>query len=123
VDKLEEIIRANPTTPRMVILYRNKGGTDRFQWGLLGDLPVLTLVGYITRVQADLQFRSPEPCDAMGMVVLTGPWRYFVNPGIPVDPLVGMLETIKAALVGSRVGQSAAAQRVQVLGPDGTPMR
>ena len=85
----------------------------------------LTLIGYVTRVQAELQFRSPEPCDLPALVIAWDPVgqaaSWFVHPDIPVDPLVGMLEAVKAALVGSRSAQQKAADAI--LGPDGNPMR
>lgn len=138
MDKLEEIIRTNPTISRLVVTYKKGGdGKDHFQWGICGAIPVAHLIGYIVRIQSDLMFRSPEHCQASALAILykeieapdgvklacNHSMTYFVNRDIPVDPLLGMLETVKAALVGSRVGQSAVAQRVQVLGPDGTTMR
>lgn len=121
-----EAITTNP--PRLVVLFQEGvDGREQFQWGVVGNIPILTLIGAISRIQGELAFRAAEPCDKTAFVLAwdaedkTTSW--FVHPSIPTDPLVGMLETIKEALVVSRLGQCAAAQRVQVLGPDGNPMR
>jgi hypothetical protein len=131
MDKLEEIIRTVPTTPRLVVKYRKMpDGGDQFEWGVVGHMPLLSLIGYVVRVQAELAFRSPEPTDQQALVVLFDPTKsesdqfcYFVHPDIPVDAMVGMLETVKFTLVSSRFAQKAGANKVSILGPDNRPMR
>ncbi len=115
-------------TPRVVVLFRRApDGGEQFQWGVIGSIPVLTLIGYITRIQAELAFRSPEPCDQSALVIAydrdIGKMCYFVHPDIPIDSMVGMLETIKGALVDSQVVQRQAAQQVQIIDPTGRPLR
>ena len=116
---------ANP--PRLVVLFRRtEGGEEQFQWGVVGKIPLLSLIGFITRVQAELAFRSPDPCPEQALAIMLqddGKLAYYVHPDIPIDPLVGMLETIKSALTDSRTAQHAAAQQVKIVGPDGLPMR
>jgi hypothetical protein len=114
-------------TPRLVVLYRiGEDGNEQFQWGVVGSIPLLSLIGAIVRAQNELQFREPL-CDEPAFVIVwdnekrIAYWK--VNKDIPIEPLLGMLETIKATLVASRIGQQQAAQQTQILGPNGTPMR
>jgi hypothetical protein len=114
-------------TPRLVVMYNGDGGQERFQWGMVGQLPVLTLIGYMTRVQAELAFRTPDECDQVALVIAwDGSARrfdYFVHDDIPVDSLVGMLEMIKAALIGSRVAQQAKDEQIGLYDATGQPIR
>ena len=114
---------------RFVVMYKNEEGTDRFQWGIVGAVPILTMVGAIARVQVNIinqQAGWENECPESALVIAFGPTgeniQWFINRGIPVDPLVGMLETIKASIIGSNQAQHVAAQKLQLLGPDGNPM-
>ena len=116
-------------TPRLVVMFkRGANGEERFQWGIVGGgMPVLTLIGYIVRVQSDMVNQLAEQRNECPEVSLVIAWDgqgfdWWVHRDIPVDQLVGMLETIKTMLVDSRLVQNAAAQRTQLLGPDGKPM-
>ena len=125
----EEVIATNP--PRLVVLFqRGRDGGEQFQWGVVGGIPVLTMVGYIARVQADLIAGGWVPECTHDVPALVIAWdaqhrelSHFVHPDIPTDSLVGMLEMVKSMLVASRMGQHTAAQKVEILGPDGKPMR
>lgn len=120
-------------TPRLVVMFRRgPDGGEQFQWGVVGAMPILTLIGYIARIQSDLVNELAEErnsCPHLALVVARTEgevmplrtWDWWVHPDIPVDPLVGMLDTIKAALIDSRTAQQALAQRTQLLGPDGKP--
>ncbi len=115
-----------PNTPRLVVTYTNNNGVDQFQWGVVGGIPLLSLVGGIVKVQANLGYDGNDDCPECALVMAWNSHRkfdWFVHPDIPVDALVGMLETIKLTIVSSKMGQQAAAQQVQVLGPDGQPVR
>jgi hypothetical protein len=114
-------------TPRLVVMFhRNPDGSEHFQWGIVGSMPILTLIGAVGRVQIELEaVKLESPCSQLALVIA---WddvecevHYFTHPDIPTDPLCGMLETIKAALVGTRVAQQRAAQLI--LGPDGVPVK
>ncbi len=124
-----EVMSTNP--PRLVVQFqRGRDGGEQFQWGVVGAIPILTLIGYIGRVQADLVVDAWIPeCDTSPPSLVVA-WdardrtlSHYVHPDVPTDPLGGMLETIKQMLVDSRLAQFAAAQRTQILGPDGQPMR
>lgn len=126
-----DVVRTNP--PRLVVMCQisEDRTKQRFQWGLVGSVPILNLIGGIIRAQAELpliepaddRHSCPEPAFVLAWDDTARKLNLFVSPDVPVDPLVGMLETIKTALVMSRYAQQAASHRVQVLGPDGTPMQ
>ena len=124
-----ECMATNP--PRLVVLFqRGPGGEEQFQWGVVGSIPILSLVGNIAAVQAALIGMEWIPECTHDVPALVLAWdegsrgmNHFVHDDIPNLPLVGMLETIKIALVGSRMGQHVVAQQVAILGPDGRPMR
>lgn len=117
-------LHSNPS--RMVVLFRQgEDGGEEFQWGVVGNIPLLTLIGSIVEVQPKLIYghTSIHSCNESAFVIIVenkeiSYWKY---PSIPTLPLLGMLETIKLTLVGSRLGQQAAAQKTQILGPDGIP--
>lgn len=140
MSKFSEIV--NNDTPRLVVMFRRPApDQEQFQWGMIGKMPVITAVGYITRVQAELRLSdSDHNCDEMALVIawhcptirncidgtetkLPPQFDYFVHPNIPVDSLVGMLETIKAALVGSSMAQQARNQQVGLLDGTGNPIK
>lgn len=114
-------------TARIVIKCERNGGKEQFQWGMVGKMQLLTVVGFITRTQAELitHDRSEEPCPEMALVIAeTGPgvFEWFIHPDMPVDSTIGMLETIKITLLGTQMAQQTA-NRQLLLGPNGQPMR
>ncbi len=124
-----EAMATNP--PRLVVLFqRAPNGDERFQWGVVGNIPILSLIAALTRVQADLIACDWIPeCDGEVPAMVVA-WdaqdrtiSYYLHPDIPHDPLIGMMETIKHALVNSKLAQPHQSQRVQLLGSDGQPMR
>lgn len=126
-----EDLRAD--TPRLVVEFeRGADGTEQFKWGIVGSLPRLTLIGYVGRVQAELQFRCALSCPQMALVIAWDDRRrafsYFVHPDVPVDSLVGMLEVAKQSLVMSQLeAQLKAAQAglhrpSGLIGVDGRPI-
>lgn len=126
-----EIMASNP--PRLVVLFRRGGdGGEQFQWGIVGSIPILTLIGHIHLAQTALVqeegFMTPDP-NACAFILTWDAERrgmhHFLHPDIPEVPLAGMLETIKSALVMSRMGQMMAAQQTRspaILGPNGVPI-
>ncbi len=106
-------------------------GTKQFQWGMAGQIPLLSLVGGIVRIQQELFLRSPNPCRAPALVLAwepegpetAGRLEWFLNSQIDLDALCGYLETVKLTILGTYQARQAAAQQVQmkVLGPDGRP--
>lgn len=108
-------------------------GSEQFMWGTVGKaIPILSVIGYIGRVQYELQSAEiwVPKCPIKALVIA---WNdenkelsCYVDHSINVDALSGMLEVIKTTLVGSRLGQHQAAQMVatpRLLGPDGQIMR
>lgn len=122
-----ELIATNP--PRIVVSFRrNHDGSEEFEWGIVGNVPVLTLIGHLVAVQRKLcadEYISecPESAFVMAWDDEEKELRHFISSDIPEEPLVGMLEVIKGVLVGSRLAQMAAAQQTRIMGPDGRPMR
>lgn len=126
--KFEETVKAD--TPRLVVMFQLRGGEEVFQWGMVGTMPLLSLVGCVARVQVELIHPCPQGPHVCPQPALCIAWDaerrgfdYFVHPDIPAEPLVGMLETIKATLLGTHQARKAAAEQVGLLGPDGHPMR
>ncbi len=115
--------------PRLVVQFRMEGGKETFQWGVVGSMPTLSLLGHIVDVQRRLcagewiaEWKD-DPALVIAYVARDGEFAAFVHPGIPAYPMVGMLETIKVALVGAQVQRQASAGAWGVLGPDGRVMR
>lgn len=128
--KLTKFTDIAQDTPRLVIMFRQDGNEERFQWGIVGKVPVLTLVGCIARIQTELPLIEPgdarHDCPESALVVAwdenSPKFVWFVNPIIPVDSLVGMMEMVKATLVDTHIARQVAAQQL-ILGPDGQPAR
>lgn len=127
--KLQDVLTND--TPRLVIMYKkDENGNDNYQWGVVNSIPVLSLIGLITRVQSEL-VETDNFCDELALVIVWDPVNnfgsYYIHPNIPVDSMLGMLETIKAMLVNSRLAQHAAAQQMvgsrKLFGPDGSILR
>lgn len=115
-------------TPRLEVRYKLIDGQDNYEWGIVGSIPMLSLLGGIIRTQVELHSSEGQPNSSNRCVEskFTLVWseegkffRWFVNPDIPTDSLIGMLETIKLA-----VGMSLAARRVaaqsQLVVPQGS---
>ncbi len=120
-----EVIATNPQ--RLVVMFqRGVGGQEEFQWGVVGAIPILSLVGYITRVQTELVIHEPlkhSRCpDSALVIVYDNGCKWFIHPDIPVDSLVGMLEMVKASLIASRMAQQLAATQTRIVGPNGQPL-
>lgn len=113
-------------TPRLVVMFKREGDKEQFQWGMVGTIPLLSLIGAIIHVQNNMDYEGNDECPEPALVIAwhnpTCTFDWFMHPATPIDSMRGMLETIKAAIVGSRAGQQTVAQQV-LLGPDGQPMR
>ena len=122
MSKYRETVNAN--TPHLVVSFELVGENELFRWGMVGNLPILILVGYIIRVQAELAFRQPEECDDKALVIAWDPeakkFSWFVHPDIPIDSLVGMLEMVKVTLLSSFMA-SQQKPKSSLFGPDGQP--
>jgi hypothetical protein len=119
-------------TSRLVVMFqRPEPKQERFQWGMVGKLPILSLIGCITRAQVempliepqDVRYHCPEKAFVVAWDEADGVYRWFVHPDIPVDSLIGMLEIIKMALIGTQQARQVQNQQVPILGPDGQPIR
>lgn len=130
MSKYATVMQANP--PAAMIQYK-RGETrdkDMYTFGVRGSIPIAQLVGYIVRVQAELAFRNPDPCDESALVIAfnpnTGKMSWFVDSSIPVDALVGTLEAFKTTLVHSQLSKieesMQAAKQTGLIGPNGQPI-
>lgn len=128
MSKFEDVVTED--TPRLIVQHHCESGTneEQYQWGIVGSIPILNLIGTIVRIQTELvcQFHEPEQCPEMALVIA---WHgdkrtvtWFIHPDIPIDSIVGMLDTIKATITATHKARQMAAQQV-ILGPDGRPMR
>lgn len=115
-----------PDTPRLVVMYKREGDREGFQWGVVGNIPLISIVGAVCRAQARLMSGNnpPDRCPQPALVIAWYEDRfyYFSDPAIPVEAMVGMLETLKQPLVATNLARQAANQQV-ILGPDGVPIR
>ena len=127
MSEFAELMRKNHA--RLVVMYREApDGSEQFQWGIVGHIPILSLIGYVSTTQAALGDAKwlPEPDGGDSALVIA--WDadghsadILCSQEIPRQPLIGMLEVIKATLVGTRLAQMAVAQQRQVVGLDGRP--
>lgn len=118
-------------TPRLVVMYKRDedGKGENFQWGITPGMPMPALLGYISRVQVDIINQLAEAHNECPQLALVIAWNgedtfaWWIHRDIPADSIVGMLEVVKSTLINGKMGQVTASQRVQLLGPDGKPMR
>lgn len=112
---------------RLVVTYEIKDTGEVFNWGMAGEIPAMSLLGYITRVQGELAFRNPKDCEHSALIITWDRDKkeldYCVHPSIPIDSLVGMLELIKAVILTAHMGGHTGSRGTPLLGPDGKPMR
>ena len=124
MSKYAETVHAD--TPRLVIKYDVVNGKQQFQWGVVGTIPMLDLIGAMVRVQVEM-VSSPyvETCPEPALVIAWDEANRrldcFVGTDIPNDPLVAMLELVKTMLVATHMAQQRAMQ-TPILGPNGMPI-
>lgn len=128
MSNFSELMQTNPA--RLVVQFgMDANGDESFQWGVVGDIPVLGLIGRITEAQHDLcsQTWMSDPDEHSALVITYDPadrtFECFCNDDIPTTPMVGMLEVIKGLLTTSRMAQHAGANQARILGPNGKSMR
>lgn len=118
-------------TPRLVVMFQRSSDAELYQWGMVGEMPILSLVGCITRVQAELPLLEPydirqRSCPESALAIVwdakSREFSWFIHPDIPTDSIIGMLETIKATIIDTSKARQIANQQI-VLGPDGLPAR
>lgn len=120
MEKFEDVVTSE--TPRIVVMFRYEGGTEHFQWGIVGEIPRITALGALTRVQSELYYKAAKICPALALVITYNPSikkiDWFIHPDAPIDPIVGMLETIKFAILSAQQPNKSS-----ILGPDGLAIR
>lgn len=112
-------------TPRLVVEFKIEGGKELFQWGIVGQIPLLTVIGAVDRAQSGLHTATLKECPERGLVIAYDPesrtFETFAHPDTPIESMIGMLEAIKETLVSTHMARAAANQQF-ILGPDGRPM-
>lgn len=125
-----EVMRDNP--PRMVVQYSlTHSGEENFSWGVVGQIPMLSLIGAIVRAKGLIAAGTWMPdCGGAPEPSLVIVWHqddrefaFYLDSAIPIDPLLGMLSNIESMLLSSIHAQQVAAGMAGLLGPDGQPMR
>lgn len=114
-------------TPRLVVKFKCEDGKEMFDWGVVGHIPLMSLIGAIVDVQTEITLEKwMEKCPEQALVIvwneLSHTFSYFVSDGIPVPPLVGMLEVIKTIIVATML-QQMETQRPKILAANGMPFR
>lgn len=116
-------------TPRLVVLFRLSEQGEEFQWGVVGKIPSLTLLGMVIRTQAELycpkSYDKLHACPEQDLVVTWNPedrqtWWY-AHDTMPLYPMLGMLDTIRMAILSTLDARRQGNQQV-ILGPDGRPV-
>ena len=116
--------------PRLLVLYKvDESGLEQLHWTMVGGMPTLSLIGAIITAQVKLVTRDPylDRCPETMLVVTYNKdkkeFAYFVHPDIPVAPLAGYLEMVKAMVGAQRLGkaQTQVQQRGKIVGLDGKP--
>jgi hypothetical protein len=133
-------------TPRLVVQFQRDGDQENYQWGMVGAMPLLSLIGYVGRVQvAFANLDNYFECDESALVIAYhkdglvsmrgydgvetprhihgGDFSWYVHPDIPTDSLCGFLELVKTALVGTMAAKQAVANQVGIVGADGRPVK
>ena len=116
-------------TPRLVITYRKFAeGKEAFQWGAVGSIPALTMVGEIMytqdKLRTEARYHIPD-CPELALVVAWDEefkcFERFLNKSIPTNGLLGMLEVVKLTIVLGQLQQPRHGHGQAILGPDGMP--
>ncbi len=121
MSKFAETVKQD--TPRLVVLFTNVSGRETYQWGVVGEIPILSLIGAIIRVQTEMFINVGEECPEPALVIthIDHTFDWYIHSSIPVESMVGMLETVKQAVLAAQIARQASQNQV-ILGPDGNPI-
>lgn len=120
----EDTMATNP--PRLVIKWRTTPQGEQFEWGIIGNMPAISLLGAARKAQHALCGGEWIPeCPEQALVVAydagANAFQHYCGPEAPADALVGMLDVVALSLASGRVAQREAGP--MILGPDGRPVR
>lgn len=134
---LDKLIEAN--APRVIVRFRKVGDQVEYEWGTAGGaVPLIEIIGAVGITQIEIldpTRRQLQQCPEPGLLIVWNKdddkFYWFIHPTVPLYSMWGMLEMIKATLVGTSVARQAASQQVPmagkpvirpaVLGIDGKP--
>lgn len=132
---LAEVMAENP--PRLVITYKLKGEQQQFDWGMVGQLPMLSIIGKLVEVSSDIligremqqrYYDSVQyPGQPMSLVIAQGhlnssAFVWFMHRDIPHTELIGMIETIRMGLIMQIQVQAQKERTSPLLDPNGMPI-
>lgn len=118
MSQFEKVV-VEPNAPRLVIEFRyDANGVEQFNFGVVGQIPLLSLIGAITCVQSELFFRSGNDCPMQALVIAYDPvnheFEWFKHPDTPLEPIAGMLEVMKNGLVTAHIARMTAQQQTRI---------
>ncbi len=92
---------------RVVIDYRP--ASNAWSWRFEGSFPIVRLAGYVVRTQIQLVHRTMPVCKEAAMLVeydeTTRKFSCQVAEGLPMDELLGTLETMKSQLIDAELNE------------------
>ncbi len=130
MSRFTEVVQEH--TSRLVVEFSMVNGNETFKWGVVGHIPILSLIGALSGMQeymaADGEEDDGKQSGAPDNVLVIvwhsaiNDFEVFIGTDIPPFSLVGMLEIIKTNLVAAFMARSMASMQPPIYGPDGQPM-
>lgn len=82
-----------------------EGQPDSYGWSVSGAIPLMELIGYVGKVQRQLQEVGKERWEEIAERILVIQWfaehkkfGWYTHPDTPVNAMCGMLEMLKQTL-------------------------
>lgn len=121
MSKYSEVVKED--TPRLIVKFRiHEDGKDDYEWGVIGQIPLLQLVGAVLDVQAEmcesvgwqLEVKG-KTCPDQQLVIVYDKslFSWFVHRDYPKYGMLGMLDIIRATLVDTIRATQAQQQQAQ----------
>ena len=115
----------------MVVEFSMVDGNETFKWGVVGHIPILSLIGALSGMQGYLPIGEEDdgkhpgaPENALVIVwhADINDFEVFRGAELPTYSLVGMLEIIKTSLIAAFMARAQTSMPPPIFGPDGQPM-
>lgn len=131
MSKYADIVKQD--TPRIVIKFKfDDEGKDQYEWGNVGTIPVMAMIGAIVKTQIELVSIETDRlglynklCPEQMLVIAwdrdNNTFHWFMHKDTPKYGILGMLDLIRATLVDS-IRMRQAAQQPTILDPTGQPI-
>lgn len=133
MSKFTEIVKED--TPRIIIKFEfDEQGRDQYEWGNIGNIPLMSLIGGIVNVQVELSDISLDRlvihdkiCPDQMLVITwdkdTKDFDWFVHRNVPKYGMLGMLDLIRATMVDSIRARQSTIQQPTLVDINGQPIR